>query len=136
MQESLNERVRALVREAQGREGTEGVSLLGRAAAGSTPNHRDSLTSVRFRLRVRLKFAEEVRPEPEFEHAVPDRVQGGVFPRVTEVGQAREDPVDPLPLVVHLPRGSRFAELVTPGEEGPDLRSEERRVGKECRARW
>src|SRR6266540_294833 len=75
--------------------------------------------AVRLGLGVGDEFAEVTRLEPEFQDAVSHRIEALIPFGVSDVGEAREDPVDPLPLVVDRPCGPRPAELVASREERP-----------------
>src|SRR3712207_2567899 len=75
----------------------------------------------------------EIGPDVETDLQVGDRVMAIVLPRGSHGGY-REDLVLPAGSVARAPKGATDAEAATLPMNG--LRSEERRVGKECRSRW
>ena len=121
-EEPLDEGIRPPVCELQVRQESEGVPLLRGASAGPAPHHRHPFVAIRLGLRARHELAEVVRLEPAFENPVPDRMEGLVPSGIAEIREGGEDPVDALPLVVHLAGRPRSPEFVSSGEESPNAR--------------
>src|SRR5438093_704155 len=118
-EEPLDEGIRPPIGQSQLRQEPEGVPLLRGASTGPAPHHGHSFVPIGLGLRARHEFAEIIGLEPTFENPIPDRKEGLVPAGIAEIREGGEDPVDSLPLVVHLSGGPRSTEFVSAGEEGP-----------------
>ena len=105
MEESLDEIVGPAVREAQLREGVQGVALLRRTPPVSSSDLRDADAPVRGRRGLRLELAVVRGPEPSVQNLIPHCGERAVSARVSDVGERRENPVGTLPLGVWVPNG-------------------------------
>src|SRR5207245_4724615 len=122
MEETLDQGVGALVRDAERCQEEERVPLLRRAAAVSSFHQRDAFLAICLAFRPRDELLEIIGSEPEFQDAVPERVESCIALGVPQVREAREDPVEPLPLVVDLPSGPGLSEFSAAGKERPNPR--------------
>src|SRR2546430_11265528 len=117
MQQPFSERVRTLVGDAESEQRVQRVALLRRAAAIPAAHERDALTAVRLGFGPCGELVEIARTKPELEDALTKGMKAFIALGISEIGEAREDPVKPLPLVVDLPPRAGASELVAPREE-------------------
>ena len=117
VKQALDQRRRPLVRDPERHDRVQGVPLLRRATPVAALHDGNASAAVGLGLGPRRELAEVARTEPELEQPVADRIEAFVAARVAEVGEAREDPVQPLPLVVDAPGGPGSTELVPSRKE-------------------
>src|SRR5713101_3810552 len=120
VEKTLRQRVHTLVGDPERHHRVERVALLRGAAAVAAAHERNAATAVGLRLRPRRAFVEVARAEPELDNALTQGMKAFVTFGIADVGEAGEDPVKPLPLVIDLPRGAGAAELVAPREKRAD----------------
>src|SRR6266550_3242593 len=120
MQQPFFERMRTLVGDAEGHERLKGVALLRRAPAVAASHERNPATAVGLGLGAGGELTEIARIEPELEDAVTEGMKAFVAFGISEVGEARQDPVKALPLVVNLPPSACPSELVAPRKKRAD----------------
>src|SRR2546430_1074263 len=127
MGETLRERMHPIVGDAERHQRIKRVALLRRAAPIAATHQRNSATAICLGLRARRELVEINRAEPELQDAIAEGVKALVSFGITEVGQASEDPVKSLPLVIDLPAGAGPAEMIASrqkranGGRAPDL---------------
>src|SRR5438094_8917146 len=123
MQQPFSERVRTLVGDAESEQRVLRVALLRRAAAIPAAHERDALTAVRLGFGPCGELVEIARTKPELEDALTKGMKAFIALGISEIGEAREDPVKPLPLVVDLPPRAAAPELLAPREDPAHCRS-------------
>jgi len=102
MKQALEKRLASFVCEAQFRQEVERIPLLRGTPSVPPANPRDTSSSVRFGGRLRIVFIVVGVSEPSIEDLIPHRKQRPIGPRVSKVGEAREDPMSSLPFRVRI----------------------------------
>jgi hypothetical protein len=117
MEQPLGKGVGALVRDPEERQRIESVALLRRAPPVASAHHGHAPLTVRLGLGARLELVEVARPEPELHETIADWSEALVPFGIAKIGEARDHPVEALPLVVDLPRGPGSPELIAARQE-------------------